>query len=643
MPKRAHALKDHWREQRLFLSRVVAAAAVVLLLTGVLVVRLVQLQVFDYQRFSELSQDNRLRIEPLPPTRGLIFDRNGLVVAENLPTWQLVAIPEQIANLDELLLDLAELGLTDPAEHQLLADLIRSHRGFERVKLRNLSETEAARFAVRRHHYPGIDIQEGLVRYYPFGPASAHAIGYVGSISSGDLERIDRRNYAATSHIGKTGIERSYEDVLHGEVGYRQQVVNARGRVLLDPAAEDGAGASAGLETRWPVPGRNVFLSLDMRLQLATHEALAGSRGAAVAIDPRNGDVLALVSAPAFDPNRLAAGLSRSDFAALNTDQNKPMFNRALAGRYPPGSTVKPFFGLAALHHESKSPHDHTYCPGFFRLPGNSHRYRDWKPQGHGSIDLHGAIVESCDVYFYQLAVDLGIERMASALTSFGFGPPTGIDITGEFGGVVPSPEWKRSQPQFTRPEDRVWFPGETVITGIGQGYMLATPLQLAHATATLAAHGKRYQPRLMIGTEDTFDGGVSYAEPEALEAVEIDAAQWQIVQDAMVGVTSGPRGSARASMRGAEYVVAGKTGTAQVFSVAQEEQYDEEEVDERLRDHGLFIAYAPAEAPQIAVAVVVENGGGGSRAAAPVARKMLDAYFAARTGDAEDYVALEY
>lgn len=641
MSKRSPTLKDHWREQRLFFSRTIAAAVIVLLLTGVLIGRLVQLQVIDYQRFSELSQDNRLRIEPLSPTRGLIFDRNGLVVAENLPTWQLVVIPEQIADLDQVLIDLAELDLVDPAEHRVLVDLIRSHRAFERVKLRNLSEAEAARFAVRRHRFPGVDIQEGLVRYYPFGAASAHAVGYVGSISRSDLERIDRRNYAGTSHIGKSGVERSYEDVLHGQVGYRQQVVNARGRILLDPAEEDGAHASMGLETKWPVPGRNVVLSLDMRLQLAAHDALDGARGAAVAIDPRNGEVLALVSAPAFDPNRMAAGLSRSDFAALSSDPDKPLFNRALAGRYPPGSTIKPFFGLAALQHESKKPHEHTYCPGFFRLPGNSHRYRDWRPQGHGNVDMHDAIVQSCDVYFYQLAVELGIDRMAAVLTSFGFGPPTGIDIHGEISGVVPSPQWKRTQ--FRRPQDQVWFPGETVIAGIGQGYMLATPLQLAHATAVLAAGGERYRPRLLLGTEDTFEGGFSRVEAEALPFVEMDDSDRQVVHQAMIGVTRGARGSARTPMAGTEYVAAGKTGTAQVFTVAQEEQYNEDEVDERLRDHGLFIAYAPAESPRIAVAVVVENGGGGSRTAAPVARKILDAYFATQIGYDEDYVALQH
>ncbi|MBN1237252.1 MAG: penicillin-binding protein 2 [Gammaproteobacteria bacterium] len=628
MAKRFQKLKDHWREQRLFFSRVIAAAVVVVLLTGVLVARLVHLQVIEYQRFSDLSQDNRLRIEPLAPTRGLIFDRNGLIIAENLPTWQLVAIPEQIGDLDAALAELEELGLVEASEHAVLADLVRSHRGFERVKLRNLNETQAARFAVRRHRFPGIDIQEGLVRYYPFGEASAHAVGYVGSISTRDLERIDRRAYAATSHIGKTGIERSYEDLLHGQVGYRQQVVNAQGRILLDPASADAqASASWELETKWPVPGDNVVLSLDMRLQLATHEALAGARGAAIAIDPANGDVLALVSTPSFDPNRLAGGLSRSDFATLNADLDMPMFNRALAGQYPPGSTVKPFFGLAALQLESSLAHEDISCPGFFTLPGHSHRYRDWRPQGHGPVDLRGAIVQSCDVYFYRLAVDLGIDRLEQTMKAFGFGAPTGLDIMGERAGVVPSREWKREY--FPQPEDKVWFPGETVITGIGQGFTLVTPLQLAHATAVLAARGASYQPRLLIGTEDAVSRDVDWAEPAPLGAVEASEEHWAAIHDAMVGVTKDLRGSGRTSMLGTSYVVAGKTGTAQVFTVAQEEKYDADEVDERLRDHGLFIAFAPAEAPRIAVAVVIENGGGGSSAAAPVARKILDAYFA--------------
>jgi penicillin-binding protein 2 len=633
-------LKDHWQEQKLFLSRVIAAAVFVVLLSGVLVARLVQLQVVNYERFTELSQGNRFRIEPLPPNRGLIFDRNGRVIAENLPNWELVAIAEEIEDLESTLTQLEALELVDPSEHNTLRDLVRSHRGFERVKLSSLTEEQAARFAVRRHRFAGVDIQEALVRHYPFGEASAHAIGYVGSISPADLERIDRSDYAATSQIGKTGIERSYEAELHGHVGYRQQVVNAQGRVLFDPAAATQVAAAnemAGVPaTKSPIPGNNVVLSLDMNLQLASQEALGELRGAVVAIDPRNGDVLALVSTPSFDPNRFAAGLSRQDFVALNTDIDKPLFNRALAGVYPPGSTVKPFIGLTALLHESIDPNKELHCPGEYRLPGFTHRYREGRGGVHGATNLHAAIVRSCDVYFYQLAIMIGIDDLANGLRAFGFGVPTGLDISGENPGIVPSREWKKKA--FTRREDQVWYPGETINTGVGQGYMLVTPLQLAHAEATLAARGVAYAPRLMIGVENGMTGEVTYSEPNALPVVDDPTPEhWDFVRDSMIGVTAEPRGTARAAMDGTPYTVAGKTGTAQVFTVGQDEKYREAEVDERLRDHGLFVAYAPAEAPRIALAVIVENGGGGARAAAPVARKVFDAYFAA-----EGYVARE-
>jgi penicillin-binding protein 2 len=631
-------LKDHWQEQKLFLSRIIAAAVIVLLLSGVLVTRLVQLQILDYERFAELSQGNRFRIEPLPPTRGIIYDRNGIVIAENRPNWELVAIGEQIDNIDRTLRSLEALELIDANEHDTLRNLIRSHRGFERVKLSNLSEEQAATFAVRRHLFSGVDIQEALSRYYPFGEESAHAIGYVGSISAADLERIDRSNYAGTSHIGKTGIERAYEDVLHGKVGYRQLLINAQGRVL-EARGDSNVKALAdtsGVEPKLPVPGQNVVLSLDMRLQRATQEAMQDLRGAVVAIDPRNGDVLALVSTPSFDPNRFAAGLSRADYVALTTDIDKPLYNRALAGTYPPGSTVKPFLALAALQTEAMTADEERYCPGHFRLPGQTHRYRDWRPQGHGNVDMRGAIVQSCDVYFYHLAVAMGIDAMADGLRQFGFGAPVGLDINGEGSGVVPSREWK--QKQFARREDQVWFPGETVITGIGQGYTLVTPIQLAHAGAAFAARGQRFAPRLMIGTENPLTREVVHMDPKALPSVaEQDPVHWDIVHEAMVGVTADPRGSARAPMQGTTYSVAGKTGTAQVIGIAQDERYREEDIDERHRDHGLFVAFAPADAPRIALGVVIENGGGGSRAAAPVARKIFDFYFAA-----DNYVASE-
>lgn len=638
MAGRSQPFKDHWKEQRLFVSRVIAAAVVVVLLTGVLVMRLVELQIVDFQRFSELSRGNQLRIEPLAPTRGIIYDRNGLVIAENRPTWQLVGVPEQIDDVDKILGELEALELLDPADRPVLVELLRSHRRFERVTLGNLTEVQAARFAVRRHRLPGIDIQEGLVRFYPYGDTAAHAIGYVGSVSSADLEQIDRSNYAATSQIGKTGIERSYEALLHGEVGYKQQVVNAQGRVLLDPATEDAASSAdsavpGGLETRWPVPGRHLIVSLDMRLQLATQKAMGSLRGAAIAIDPRNGDVLALVSTPSFDPNHFAAGISRAEFVALNSDVDKPLFNRALGGRYPPGSTVKPFLGLAALYHDVESPTEHEYCPGFFTLPGSTHRYRDWRPQGHGEVDLHKAIVQSCDVYFYNLAVSLDIDHIETFLKSFGFGSRTGLDINGEDPGLVPSREWKTKA--FKRREDQVWFPGETVITGIGQGFTQVTPLQLAHAGAMLAERGRNFKPRLLIGTEDPVTREVEELDPvEAPGIDDIAPESWQIIHEAMVGVTTEPRGSGYSAIHTAEYKVAGKTGTAQVFTIAQEETYDEENVDERLRDHRLFFAYAPADAPTIALAVVIENGGT-STPAVPIARQILDAYF-----ESENYVA---
>jgi penicillin-binding protein 2 len=373
-----------------------------------------------------------------------------------------------------------------------------------------------------------------------------------------------------------------------------------------------------------------------MKLQLAAHDAMSDLRGAVVAIDPRNGDVLALLSAPSFDPNRFAEGMSRADYVALTADIDKPLYNRALAGTYPPGSTVKPFLALAALQNEAMTPDEEKYCPGHFRLPGQTHRYRDWKPAGHGNVDMREAIVMSCDVYFYHLAVAMGIDSMAVALKQFGFGSPVGLDISGENSGIVPSPEWKARQ--YTRREDQVWFPGETVITGIGQGYMLVTPVQLAHAGATFAARGQRFTPRLLIGTENAVTREVQYNDPVTLSAIpEQDPAHWQVVIDGMVGVVTDPRSTTTAHMKGLNVTVAGKTGTAQVIGIAQDERYREEEIDERNRDHGLFMAFAPVEAPRIALGVVVENGGGGSRAAAPVARKILDAFFAA-----ENYVARE-
>lgn len=622
-------LKDHQSEKRLFLSRLIIAAFVILVLTALLVGRLVQLQIVDYQRFSELSQGNRLRIEPLPPTRGLVFDRNGVLLAENIPTWQLVMIPEEVINLDDTLARLKTLGLLDSGEHQEVVDFVGLRRDFERVRLRNLTEEDASRFAVRRHQFPGVDIQEGLIRHYPFGATGAHAIGYMGRISPVDMQRINRSNYAGTSQIGRSGIERSYEELLHGDVGYRQQLVNAQGRVLLDPAMNSRGPiteiSQGNLKTKWPIPGDNLILGLDIKLQLVAQAAMAGLRGAVIAIEPTSGDVLALVSAPSFDPNQFAKGLSRADFAILDNDPGDPLFNRAITGTYPPASTVKPFLGIAALYYEAVDPARRVICPGFFTLPGDTHRYRDWKDGGHGLMNLHDAVVQSCDVYFYQVALSLGIDRLGEVLKSFGFGSVTGLDMVGESRGIVPSREWKKQN--FSKREDQVWFPGETLITGIGQGFSLVTPLQLAHASAALGTRGERFKPRLVIGTQKGVTGESVWLESQLLGGLEhIEPEHYQQIHQAMLGVTEELTGTGHAVMLGTPYRVAGKTGTAQAFSLGEEEHYDEETLDERLRDHALFVAFAPAEDPSIAVAVVVENGGSGG-VAATIARNMMDAF----------------
>ena len=626
-------IRDRWKEQRLVLSRLVFTAILVIAMSGVLVWRLFQIQISHHEAFAELAQGNRVRIEPLAPTRGLIFDRYGQLLAENVPAWELVAIREEIVDLEASLDALEALELLDPAERENLIGTVNSHRGFERVVLANLTESQAARFSARRHRFSGIDIREGLIRHYPYGDLTGHSIGYMGSISAEDMERIDRANYAATTLIGISGVERSYQDGLHGTVGFRQQLVNAQGRVLVDPAAVATATDSipGSLDTRWPIPGNNLVVSVDIRLQLAAQEAMEGLRGAAVAIEPGTGDVLALVSTPAFDPNQFAPGLSYSSFRQLETDPDKPLFNRALAGRYPPGSTIKPFLGLAAMNLNALNPDDPSYCGGHYVLPGQTHRYRDWKREGHGLMDLHQAVVESCDVYFYRLAVNIGIDAIDPSLRIFGFGAQTGIDIGGENRGVVPSREWKRNN--FSRREDQVWFPGETVIAGIGQGYTTATPLQLAHATAVLAA-GARFKPRMVVAMQAASNGDVVELDPVQLATLpEIDPRQWQRIREAMIGVTEDPRGTARLAMQQTPYRVAGKTGTAQVISLARDEEYDEEALEEHLRDHGLFIAFAPADNPTIAIAVVVENGGAGSGLPAQAARKILDAWLAA-----EDY-----
>lgn len=608
----ADRLKDHWREQRMFLSRLIAAALIVVLLAGLVVYRLVDLQVVHFEHFSRLSQGNRVRIEPVPPVRGLLFDRRGRLLAENRPVYQLELVPEQVRDIEGTLAELIELELVREEDLPRIRNQIRSQRRFEPAILRpRLSEEEAARFAVKRPRFTGVDIQARLARQYPLGPVGSHAIGYVGAISESDLQRLDTANYAGTAQTGRIGAERAWEHLLHGTTGYRQILVNAQGRTLQE------------LERTDAVPGRNVYLTIDLDLQAAAEEAMQGRRGSVVALDPRNGEVLALVSLPGYDPNLFSTGISANQYRTLQEDIDQPLFNRALRGQYPPGSTIKPILALAGLHYGVIDGHDTVFCPGWFSLPNHTHRYRDWKRTGHGTIDLENSVAQSCDVYYYRLAVTLGIERMHEFLVQFGLGHVTGIDIPGEQTGLVPSRDWKRTA--FRRPQDQVWFPGETVITGIGQGYMLATPLQLAQAAAIMGARGHGFRPTLLAAVEDPITGERQPAERHSLPPLKIAPGPFEEAVDSMVAVVHGAHGTARASGQGSRWTIAGKTGTAQVIGIAQGEEYDEEQVDERHRPHALFIAFAPAENPRIAVGVLVENGASGSAAAAPVARAVID------------------
>lgn len=607
----------------MFIGRAIVASVISVLLLGLVIARLVQLQVFDHELFAEKSQGNRIRIEAVPPIRGLVFDRKGRVIAENLPAYQLELIPEQVDDIDDTLQRLAAMDLIAADDIPRFKALSRNGPQFKPVTLKfRLSDEEIANFAIQRPRFPGVDFQPRLVRHYRYGELFAHAVGYVGALNTNDMQRLDSARYAGTSHTGKTGIEASFENRLHGHAGYRHLIANARGRQV--PADSRELLDSLPIDQP-PTPGSNVYLSLDLDLQRVAHKALEGRRGAVVALDPNSGEILALVSSPSFDPNLFAVGMSSQQFSELQDNPDRPLFNRAAVGAYPPGSTIKPVLALAALETGATNLTRKSVCIGYFQLEGDDHRYRDWKPEGHGPVDLHDAIAQSCDVYFYEISGDLGIDNMHEYLTRFGLGNPTGLDVLGERGGLVPSREWKRRN--FSG-DDQRWYHGETVIASIGQGFMLATPLQLASTVGTLATRGVRYRPHMVAAVEDALSGERNLVYPQSLGEVGIDNEfYWDNVLEAMHAVLQGPRGSARAVGIGAPYEMAGKSGTAQVISIAQDEEYDEEELAERLRDHALFVSFAPLEEPRIAVAVIVENGSSGSGVAAPIARAVMDEY----------------
>ena len=600
-------LKDHEKDSLLVRRRVFAGAIFVLLLSAALVARMYFLQVVQFEQHSTLSENNRVHVQPIPPIRGLIYDRNGLIIADNRPSFSLTVTRERAKDWPVILDTLTEvLELSDEERELYDKRMKQGRRPFEPVPIQfELSEEQIGRIAVNQFRLPGVEVSARLVRHYPQGASYAHSVGYVGRINEGELKKVDPVNYSGTHHIGKTGVERFYEDELHGTVGYEEVETNARGRILRVLKRTD------------PIAGADIHLTIDSHLQAAAEAALAGRRGAVVAIQPQTGDVLAMVSEPSFDPNPFVTGIGFNAYKELRDSIDRPLFNRVLRGLYPPGSTIKPMVAIAGLDAGVITPSTRVYDPGFYQLPGHSHKYRNWNRSGDGSVDLEWAIMRSNDTYFYDVAHRLGINRLHDYMSRFGIGQKVSLDMFEESSGLMPSKDWKRAR--YNQP----WYPGETLILGIGQGYMQTTPLQLAQATALMTTRGKWIRPHLAkaIGDQAPVDDN-----PKP-DIVLRDPKFWDYSRFGMEQVMHGPRGTAGKVGATAAYRMAGKSGTAQVVAIKQGAKYDRSKVQERHRDHALFIAYAPAANPQIAVAVMVENGESGSGVAAPVAKAVLDAW----------------
>ena len=609
------AIKDERDEQRSFENRAWVGFAVIALCILALLGRYVWLQVFAYDSFSTRSENNRVAVTPVVPNRGIIYDRRGRVIAENRPAYRLEIVPEKVPGkqqgLEALLDELSILIVIDDDDRKAFHKSRRNYRVFDSVPLKfNLSEQEVARFSVNRHRFHGVDVVPYLSRHYPYGQLLTHVLGYTGRLDADDISSVDEGNYRGTRTIGKIGIEKFQEKALHGTSGFERVETNVRGRVLRV------------LERQDAVPGTDLVLSLDVAVQQAAWDALGDRPGSVVAIDPVDGSVITLVSKPGYDPNAFVGGISQQAYREILSAPGRPLFNRALNGGYEPGSTLKPFVGLAGLELGVVTPETRVFSNGKFYIKGYDRPYRDWKDTGHGWVTILSALEQSVNTYFYQLSMDLGIDRMHDYLAQFGFGSPTGIDVPGEGKGLLPSREWKRGA--LNEP----WYPGETVIAGIGQGFNVVTPLQLANAVAALVNGGTLFSPRLLYASKPA---GVERAKriraPSKLQIPIHDPQNWQTILDGMDLVVNGSRGTARKVAVDAHFRTGGKTGTAQVYQLAAGKKRNQEEVAEHLKDHALFIAFAPVEAPRIAIAVVVEHGGGGSTAAAPVARATLDAW----------------
>jgi len=594
-------------------GRIRIAAALALSLALVLVWRFYVLQVSQYERYQTLSLDNHIRIQALPPVRGLVLDRNGVVLAQNTAVHILQVVPEKVDDLDAMLQQVDALVGLRPAEVSAFRARLKKQPAFEKVLLKaKLDDVQAATFAVNEYRFPGVTLEAVLHRDYPEASLTAHVLGYVGRISERDQATLDASAYQGVRSTGKIGIEKQYEGALLGRSGFEQVEIDAHGRTLRTISRSSAA------------PGHTLSLTLDVDLQRVAREALGNRRGAVVAIAPSTGEVLAMVSSPSFDPNLFVDGIDQGTYDALRGLDDRPLLNRALYGRYAPGSTIKPVIAEVILD-AGINPQERVYCPGWYTLPDSTRRYRCWKKTGHGPVNLHSAIEESCDVYFYEMGRRLGIDMMAEGLSRFGLGRVTGVDLPQEPTGLVPTPQWKRAN------RNESWYPGEDLITVIGQGFLMVTPMQLARMTATLANRGVPVQPRILLSEEDSLSG----EEIPRTQLVEqarrvVDTPLDQIVR-AMTAVMHSPRGTGRASGRRSPYQIAGKTGTAQVIAIGQDEEYDESAIPEKFHDHALFIAFAPVDKPQIAIAVVIENGGSGAKAAAPVARKVMDRFFQKR------------
>ncbi|WP_346798593.1 penicillin-binding protein 2 [Halomonas sp. Bachu 37] len=609
MLQRRDTLKNSEQELRIFRMRSLLAVFVVLTLTAILMGRLAYLQVVQHDLYSTRSENNRVRVEPLPPTRGLIYDREGRLLAENRPTYNLTLVRERVDDLDDtltLLVELLELPDEDVEAFQVRSR--QRQRPYQPALLMSdLDEDQIARVAVNRHRLPGVEVEAQLLRFYPHAEIMAHALGYVGRINVDELKTLDSGRYAGTHFIGKTGVERFYEDELHGQAGLRKVETNARGRVLRELGRVD------------PVPGENLTLTLDLEMQQLAYDLLDGRRGSIVALEPGTGEILAMVSAPGFDSNQFVTGIDIASYRGLQEDLDLPLFNRAIRGHYPPGSTIKPFLALAGLVEGVITPDRAIHDPGYYQLPNDSRRYRNWLRWGHGRVDMERSIAVSNNTYYYSLAHDLGIDRLHKNMSAFGFGQRVAHDVQGESTALMPSREWKRER------FNQAWYPGETLSVGIGQGYWQVTPLQLASATATLANRGHWIKPRL---AQQVGDEPLPVQLPDALADIElVNEDWWERVYSGMEKVVSGNEGTARRIGTGLQYRMGGKSGTAQVFSLGQDQRYNADELEERLRDHALFMAFAPLDDPQIAVAVIVENAGGGSTHAAHLARAMTDAW----------------